>query len=989
MEPERWREIERVYHLAREQPPDRRTVFLEQVCGGDEDLRREVESLLRHADGAEEYLQAGVLEAAAAAGSLIGQTVSHYRVVQKLGGGGMGVVYRAEDLRLRRYVALKVLTDNLAGEPLAVERFEREARAAAAINHPNICTVYEVGEDGGRPFLAMELLEGETLKERIGGKRVPLDALLDWAGQIAMGLEAAHARDIIHRDIKPANLFVTTAGQAKILDFGLAKLARARPDGPTESLTGPELALGTVAYMSPEQARGEALDARTDLFSFGAVLYEMATGQRAFDGNTAAVIFDAILNRAVRLDPDVPPRLAGIIRKALEKDRGRRYQTAGELLADLRAVPRRARLPRIRLKTVAVVAVLVVAIMAAAWFYLYRQSRHLTDKDTIVLADFTNTTGDPIFDGTLRQGLAAQLEQSPFLSLLSDSRVAQTLALMTQPKDARLTQKLAREVCQRAACAATMEGSISGSGSQYRVGLRAVNCHNGDLLAEEQVTANGKEQVLPALGQAATKMRSKLGESLASVQKYDVPPRDVTTGSLEALQAYSLAARVQNIRYDNVAAIALFQRAISLDPNFAMAFSYLGVCYGNRGESARAAESIRRAYELRERVSERERFTIASNYELYATGNMEAARKELEFWAGAYPRDYAPLTQLRLVYNNLGDFPKALAAAQEALKLNPGRGLVYLALAENYTRLNRLDEARAMANEAHKLGAQSVESFLYPIDFLQHDAAGMERDIAALMGKPEYQHLALNFESDTASYVGKFARARDLARRTVTSAQRAGDPEAAASYIAGFAWSDAYAGNLGLARRQAQAALALSHGREVEAISAIALALSGDAREGRRLAGDLAKRFPEDTMVQTEYLPMIRACTGLSMGGTSGATQAIEALKVARPYELGQIDSVYLRGEAYLAAGQGSAAAAEFQKILDHPGVIADSVTGPLAHLGLGRAYALTGDTAKARTAYQDFLALWKDADPDIPVLKQAKTEYAKLVKAVPAPTPR
>jgi len=996
MEPERWREIERVYHVAREQAADRRTAFLEQACGGDEDLHREVESLLSHAEGAEEYLKAGVREAAAhardqsgSASAMIGQTVSHYRVVQKLGGGGMGVVYRAEDLRLQREVALKLLTDNLAGEPQAVERFEREARAAAAINHPNICTVHEVGEDGGRPFLVMELLEGETLKERIGGQCVPLDTLLDWAAQIAGGLAAAHARDIIHRDIKPTNLFVTTQGQAKILDFGLAKLTRARPGAPTESLTGSDVALGTAAYMSPEQARGEPLDARTDLFSFGAVLYEMATGRRAFDGDTMAVIFDGILNRAVKLDVEVPASLAVIIRKALEKDRGLRYQSAAEMLADLKAVSRgaisRRRLRLTKRAALAVAALLVVA--AVAWFYLrWRQSHHLTDKDTIVLADFTNTTGDSVFDGTLRQGLAAQLEQSPFLSVVSDARVAQTLALMTQPKDARLTQKMAREVCQRTASAATIEGSISSAVSQYILGLRALDCSSGDLLAEQQVTANGKAQVLPAMGEAATKMRRKLGESLASVRKYDAPPRDVTTSSLEALQAYSLGYRLQTLRHDEAGAIPLFRRAASLDPNFAMAFATLGTCYSNIGQTAWAAEKLRRAYELRERVSENEKFYITSRYEMHATGNLEAARKAVASWAQAYPRDFVAPNLLSNVYYYSGEYQKALAAAQEALKLNPRSGLVYCTLTMNYLALNRLDEARATAREAHNLGAAKGDRYLYQIDFLQHDAAGMEMDAAALMGKPGYDDIRLGLESDTAAYVGKFARAQELTRRAVASAEQADEKETAAGYLAGAALRDALAGYLDLARRQAHAGLALSNGRDAEAGAAIALALAGNGDEAKRLAGDLAKRFPEDTIVQIEYLPMIQACTVLSVGhGAGGAAKAIEALGVAARYELAQIDAAYLRGEAYLAARQGTAAAAEFQKILDHSGVVVNlndeeiNVAGALAHFGLGRAYALAGDNAKARIAYQDFLALWKDADPDIPVLKQAKAEYAKL----------
>ncbi len=1026
MGPDRWREIERVYHLARERPADQRAAFLEHACGGDPDLRREVESLLRHAEGAEEYLKAGVMEAAAQERSLIGQTVSHYRVVEKLGGGGMGVVYRAEDLRLRREVALKLLTDNLAGEPLAVERFEREARAAAAINHPNICTVYEVGEDGGRPFLAMELLEGATLKERISGQPVPLDTLLDWATQIAGGLAAAHARDIIHRDIKPANLFVTTEGQAKILDFGLAKLARARPGGPPESLTGPDLALGTAAYMSPEQARGQPVDARTDLFSFGAVLYEMATGQRAFDGNTTAVIFDAILNRAVKLNSDVPPKLAKIIRKALEKDRARRYQSAAELQADLRAPglstlyklphfslsanlterlggglePARGLSPALHRAKLAALILLPLA-ATATWLYLHRQPRHLTDKDTIVLADFTNTTGDPIFDGTLRQGLAAQLEQSPFLSLLSDSRIAQTLALMTQPKDARLTQKLAREVCQRTASAATIEGSIASQGGQYVLELRAVNCRSGDLLAEEQVKANGKAQVLPVLGQAAAKVRGKLGESLASVKKYDVPPRDVTSGSLEALQAFSLGARTQDLGGDCAAAIPLYQRAASLDPNFAMAFVCLGMCERNLGQAARGAESVQRAYELRDRLRGREKFLIEAFYEIEVTGNQEAARKELRLWAQDFPRDAGPPTNLGVVYSKLGDFQKALAADLESVAISSENVNHYANLAGDYLNLNRLDEARATAMKAHALGSPDGDSYLYQIDFLQDDAAGMQRDVAALTAKPGYDDTALSMESDTAAYVGKFGKARELTRRAVASAERSGKQETGAGYLAGAALRDALAGNLVLARRQAQAALARSNGRDVAAGSALALAVAGQQSEARRLAGDLAKRYPDDTTVQIEYLPTIQAAVALGEGNQPrNAAKAIAELAVAVPYELGYaplagasagtpLCPAYLRGAAYLSARQGAAAAVEFQKILDHPGVVVNFVTGALAHLGLGRAYVLAGDNAKARTAYQDFLALWKDADPGIPVLEQAKAEYAKLTKAGTARTQR
>jgi DNA-binding winged helix-turn-helix (wHTH) protein/tetratricopeptide (TPR) repeat protein len=627
---------------------------------------------------------------------------------------------------------------------------------------------------------------------------------------------------------------------------------------------------------------------------------------------------------------------------------------------------------------------LLIAILVSAVLIFGRPAK-LSDKDIVVLADFTNTTGDPVFDDALRQGLSSQLEQSPFLHLLSDERVAQTLSLMAQPKDSRLTHERAREVCQRTASAAVLDGTIAQVGTQYLLTLKAINCSNGESLGSAEEQAIDKDRVLDALGKVASKIRNQLGESLASVEKYDAPAENVTTSSLEALKAYSLGYQAMVLKSDYSASIPLFQRAISLDPNFAMAYARMATSYYALNETVRAAETVRRAYQLRKRVSEREQFYIAEHYEILVTGNLDAARKVDELSAQTYPRD-TPFTNLGLIYSELGDYDKALAAFQEALRLNPETGNRYANLMSGYVQLNRLDEAKATAREAQRrlIDYPEIHINLYWVAFLEHDAPGMKREAAGVMGKPGHEDQLLNYEADTALYGGQLVKARVLTWRAMDAARNADEKEAPALYQADSAVREALVGNMGLAKEQAQASLALSNGKDAEALSAIALELAGDSALAARLADDLGKRFPQDTIVQSNYLPTIHAAALLR---GNYYVKAIEALAAAAPHELGgniqtvnfTLYPVYLRGQAYLAARQGSAAAAEFQKILDHPGVVRSEPIGALARLQLGRAFALSGDKARAKAAYQEFLTLWKDADSDIPLLKQAKAEYSML----------
>jgi serine/threonine protein kinase/tetratricopeptide (TPR) repeat protein len=966
-------------------------------------------------------------------------SLAHYRIVEKIGAGGMGEVYLAQDTWLNRKVALKILPPEFAADATRMSRFVQEAKATSALNHPNIITIHEIGESDGVHYMATEFIGGVTLRDRLRERALTLNEILAAAAQIADALAAAHEAGIVHRDIKPGNVMLRPDGYVKVLDFGIAKLTEQAPtpdaiDSEADTLeqavhTEPGKIMGTTHYMAPEQIRNQTIDARTDLWGLGVLLYNMAAGRKPFAGDNIGDLIASILRSEPpalsELNPECPAELERIVAKALQKDRRLRYQHATDLAADLKSLTRRlafeAELERsatgdsaeahtkamtvhdtaqplaadihttssaeylvneVRRHKRGLVMALVPLLIAAAalvYFAAFRpRSTPLTDKDTILLADVENTTGDPVFDGALKQGLAVTLAQSPFLDIFPEARVRQTLQLMQRQPDERVSEALAREICQRQGLKAYLSGSIAPLGSHYVITLKAANAQSGDEIAREQMEADGKERVLTALSQAAIRLREQLGESLSSIQRFDAPVEQATTASLDALKAYSLGLEQANSgNYPK--AIPFYQRAVELDPAFALGYQALAREQLNSGFHHEAIASASKAYELRERASENEKLFITLIYHRVATNDLEKGIEVGEVWKQTYPRYWRTYHALADLYLDVGEFAKAADNGREAVRLNPKVAATYSNYAGALMFLNRFDEAEQIYQQAfaNNLEAPEHHWYLYWIAYARGDAAAMQRQTDWLQNG-SYTRWAFVLQAQTAALAGQWRKSQELKNRAVELFEAKGMKGLVAWTAVRWAQSAAAFGDCRSAR--AEAARTLANSRDAGFSGSLAaLALCGDSAAALANAKRLAELYPNDTRFNGIWLPLAKAALEFQRGEPA---RAVELLEPTRRYEAAaDFQPPYLRGLCYLRLGKGAEAAAEFRRILERRGQteVLVSTLYPLARLGLARAAAVSGDTASARKLYEEFFALWKDADPDLPALVEAKNEYAKL----------